>query len=182
MIKKTLSSVIFNMFVIALIGVLFIVVDPSSLMRVVLIIIGVFLILANIGNVFFGIASFNQVEKPKFFISCMSFIIGFLLVFWQNQILNIVVAVWFVAMPIYRIIISKNKSIQLRNEVPQFIIGALLLVFGPWAILDILFLIIGIVLLVVSVLQLAFFFYGQYKEKRNSNVMDAKIVSKKDID
>lgn len=171
-------------FILLVIGLLFIVVSPASVMHVVLIIFGIYLILTNIFYVLQGAMNYNNplISKPKFFTSTISLIFGVLLIFWQNGIMNLVLAGWFILIPIIRISLSQDKKTQLRKEVPHFIMGILFIIFGPWKIFDILFKIVGSILMVLAVIDLVINVYLIKKTEKKEKILDVEILSEKRVD
>ena len=161
-------------------GIIFLFVNVQSIMSVVLAIVGIFIVANNLMDVIVGLTNYDLVDKPKFITSCISFAIGLMLIFWQNSIVNLVLAVYFIVLPIIRIVKSSDRKFQLKSEIPYFVIAVILVVLGPWSILGILCKIFGGILIVSSIIGFITNYINTHKTEKDDNIIEAVILNERD--
>lgn len=182
-LNKGLSKAIIDSIIIALIGLLFILIDPAKLMHIVLIVVGIFVIIVSANDILINLSVpvRGPITTTNLVMSIVSLVVGIAMIIWQNTLMSVILAIWFIAMPIVRIATSADKKAQFKHEIPLFVVGIILLIFGPWSILDILFKIIGGILIAAAVIDLIYYLVLDHKVKKASKVMDAHIISEKDV-
>lgn len=182
-LNKSLSKVIIDSIIIALIGLLFILIDPGKLMHIVLIVVGIFVIIVSVNDIIanLSIPVRGPITTTNLVMSIVSLVVGIAMIIWQNTLMSVILAIWFIVMPIVRIVTAINKKEQFKHEIPLFIVGVILLVFGPWSILDVLFKVVGGILIAAAVIDLICYFVLDHKAKKENKVIDAHIISEKDV-
>ena len=162
-------------------GVLLIVLPAEDIVSFVLKILGVILIVFNIVPCLYYL---SMMEKDKKFSvdlvsAVISVILGILLIAMPGAVLSVILACWFVIMPIIRIIIHSNHYEQFKKEIPLLIIGLFLTVFSFSFITNIIVKIIGVMVLISSICHLIYSIKC-YREVNgivnevNSNILDAE--------
>ena len=122
----------------------------SAIIRWTLIICGVFTIISNIPELIAGVASLNTTVGLVDFISAMlGILLGFVLVFYQNTVLVILIGTYLILFPLLRVLTAEQKGQQLRREVWRLAMGVLLLLFLP-LLFDAAFRIVHILLVAVG--------------------------------
>ncbi|UKI48846.1 MAG: hypothetical protein L6U99_08325 [Clostridium sp.] len=145
-LNKGLSKAIIDSIIIALIGLLFILIDPAKLMHIVLIVVGIFVIIVSANDILINLSVpvRGPITTTNLVMSIVSLVVGIAMIIWQNTLMSVILAIWFIAMPIVRIATSADKKAQFKHEIPLFCCWyyfTYLLDLGLF--LDILFKIIG---------------------------------------
>ncbi len=136
--KNLLIARIAVMIIGILVGVLLLVLglmDTAILERIIwigLVIYGVIVIIGNIPGLVSGIAN---IHKPAglfdLIIAILGIALGAALIFSQNKVLVILLAVYLIILPIIRICLSKQKGEQFKREILRIVMGVLLWIFVP---------------------------------------------------
>ena len=79
---------------------------------------------------------------------------GIVLIFWHNNIFMIIIGIYFLLFPVLEIALAKDRMCQLKSELPKLIVGVVLLVLGPAGTLDLLFDIVGWIVLGLTALSI----------------------------
>ena len=138
-------------------GLLLILLPVDLLLKIVFIIIGVITILSAIPSLVLGLSTFREKSGKLALISAvLSILMGILLIFDLGTVLTIVIGVYFLVFPIVEIVLAKDRMRQFKSELPKLIIGVVLLVLSPAGALDILFDIVGWIVLGLTALSVAF--------------------------
>jgi MFS family permease len=134
-----------------LIGVLFWVLNADALLRIVSVILGVITVISSIPDLIAGIAALpSRHGTVSFLIALVTAVLGFVLIFSHRTLILILLGVFLVVLPVLQLLLSKDRKRILRRTLPQILLGILLIVVGPAAILNVLFDIAGIVVLVLT--------------------------------
>ena len=115
--KQLLTNLVLSIFGI-LLGVLFFFINSDTLLRLLFVLIGAYIILLSIP----GFVSFSSIEdkSERTFTLVSSIVIasiGLALISYPHLVINIIAGVLFIALPIYRIIISENKKEKFKKEI-----------------------------------------------------------------
>ncbi len=161
-IVKSIISLIFMLILGAALILVANLVSASLLLNVLFIILGVIVILLNIPGLVSGIANVNKKGGlVELIMSILGIVLGVLLIFNHGIIVTILVAVYFIAFPIIRMVTSKDWKSVLKSEWVKILLGILLLVFGGFIIaaIDTIFywglMICGIVIIVLALVMFA---------------------------
>ncbi len=127
-----------------LVGVLLLCLDPSLLLKIVFVILGVVTVLYQIPGITVGLMSLATKEgKILLFFSALSAIFGFLMVFWHAAFLMFFLGIYLLLFPLLQVLFSADKKERLRTELPKMILGVIMLLLGPAGTLGVLFKIAG---------------------------------------
>lgn len=157
---------------VALIGGLLLLVIPYEVLKDMLFtIIGIIMVVVNIFPCILYWLSYktdNRYLMPAV-MATISVTIGIIFIFWHEWFVSIILAVWLIILPIYRICINKNWKSQLKNEIPYFIVAALLF-FTPFgAVLEIALKVFGGILMLWGLISLIIY---AINNKNNNNDSD----------
>lgn len=131
-----------------LLGLLLILLSTDLLMKIIFVFLGAFTIFTAIPSLVIGLTfPHEQVGKLSLFSSIISMVMGILLIFWHNTILMVVIGVYFLLFPMLEILLAKDRMRQFKSEIPKLIVGIVMLVFGPAETLDLLFDVVGWIVL-----------------------------------
>ena len=143
-----------------LLGILLLAVDFSKILSLIFIIIGIFILIANLPAFIFSLTSMHV---PGIISSALPILGGILMIFWHSTVLLYIVGAYLIVLPLLRILLSRDKSAHLRIELPRLIIGLLLFIIGPGTAVNALFDVAGYIVIVLSVI---FIIFGILKTKR----------------
>ncbi|MBQ9760077.1 MAG: hypothetical protein IJW16_01880 [Clostridia bacterium] len=142
----------------ALLGILLslflLLVDVHFLLNLVFIVLGILTVLNNLPSLVFSVAEFRTKEgKLLFVLSLIATVLGILMIFFHNGIFMILLGVYFVLVPVLRLIFSRDRAELLREELPKLILGVVMILLGPAYMVSILFRIAGWVVLALTVIS-----------------------------
>jgi len=137
-------------------GLILALVPVSSLVGIVIVIIGLLMIISNGYELYLDMTS-KKNDNNETLISVIGVLLGFVLLCYSNLVINIVVAIYLVVEPIIKIVLAKDKNL-LVSESPRILLGVILLVSGI-STFDIVFKILGLIVIVCSLLYLGVNYY-----------------------
>ena len=166
--SSLVSTLIFGILGIV-IGVLFATLT-SIILNVLFIVCGVLTLIAGIPQLVSAITGLVNKQKAAIFDFVMSAItvaVGIMLIFMENELMMLIVGIYLILFPLIRTLIAKDKLEQLKSELLSMIIGVALVIIGPGAAIDMVASIVGIVIVVLSVIYIAFgcITYAQAQKK-----------------
>ena len=138
-----------------LLGGVLILLPTDLLLKIIFVVLGALTILSAIPSLILALACPNErAGKLALLSSVISMAMGIVLIFWHHNILMIVAGVYFVLFPVLEIVLAKDRMRQMKSELPKLIIGVVLLVFGPAQTLDLLFDIVGWIVLGLTLVSI----------------------------
>ena len=143
-------------------GVILSLVPISSLVSLIIILVGLAMICVN-GFAVYKDFSLKKETSNQTLLDVLGVLLGFILLVVQNQILTIIIAIYLFIEPVAKIIIHKGNRVVLTKNIPTIALGVILL-FGGFAVAEIVFKIIGVILILVSG---AYFAYNYYLYRKN---------------
>lgn len=130
------------------IGIIIAILGPE-LLDVAFIILGLFVVIDHLPMFISSLANIkNKQSLVVFILSAISIAAGFIMMFWHEGIFMVLVGIYLLALPIYRIIIAPDKKLQLSADLGSLILGLVLILVGPGKIIFY----AGIVLIALSLL------------------------------
>lgn len=124
-----------------------------------LIIYGIIVIIGNIPGLVSGIANIKQAAGIFDLIcSILGIGLGVALIFFQNEILVGMIAIYLIVFPLIRVFMSKQKGEQFKREILRIVLGVVLIAFLPllmstaFSIVSILLTVCGWVVVALSAL------------------------------
>ena len=102
-------------------------------------------------------------------------ILGFLLIFFNTMVINIIAAAFLIILPIVRIFLSDNKRMALKNEALNIAVGIFVILFGFEGIIAVIRYIVAAIVIIFAIINFVIA-YLEYKKSRNEdNILDAEI-------
>ena len=132
-----------------LLGVLLLVIDFSKILSLIFIIVGIFILIANLPSFIYSLTSVNI---PGIITSLLPILAGILMIFWHNSVLFYILGLYLIILPIIRILMAYDKSLHLRIELPRIVIGVLLLLIGPGTVINTFFDVAGYIIIAISII------------------------------
>ncbi len=102
-------------------------------------------------------------------------ILGFLLIFFNETVINIIAACFLIAIPVVRILLSENKLDSLKNEALNLIVGVSMIVFGFESILMVARYILAAIVILFAIVNFVLAYLDYKKSKGQDNILDAEI-------
>lgn len=152
-IKGVMTSAIIGL----ILGILLALVPMSSLVSLMIMIIGIYIIIVNGYKIYVRLSN-NEKSSNEMLLEVISVLIGFLLIFLNGVVITVITSLYLIALPIYNIVILKGDKKVIINNMPSIVIGIILLVCGL-STFDILFKILGIIVILASLAYLGYNYY-----------------------
>lgn len=151
--KKTLlTRLIISVIISLALGLLCILINGEKLLQIIFIIIGAFLLIDGIIGL---VNNYKSSSSNLLILNSISIVLGILLMFNINVVVNIIIALYFIALPLFEIIKNKdNYKNEIKNQLPKFIIAILIILFGIGGLFNILLKIIGWGLIIFAIVYL----------------------------
>lgn len=171
-IKKTSLVTILLIGVLGiLLGVLLLAIDPAFLLKILFVVMGIITVLSAVPGLLVGISSVDTAAgRVSLIVSLISIVIGFLMIFWHSSILMIVLGIYLLVFPLIEILLSKDKAVRLKSELPKMIVGLVLILVGPAKALDVMLDVAGWGVIVFSVVYVVLSLFAGV---RNQNKKEA---------
>ena len=146
--KALLVKLIISVIISFTLGLLCVLVNGTKLLNIIFIIIGAFLLIDWI----IGVINNHKNSSYLLIVNFISIVLGILLMFNFNPIINILIAIYFIAIPLYEIIKNKyDKKEELKEQLPKMIIALLIIIFGIGGVFDVLLKILGWGLIIFAI-------------------------------
>ena len=140
------------------VGIFFCAGNTDILTKVLFVIIGVLMIASNVKPLIDSIKANDTID----IVARVLFIVfGIMFIFYHNTALSIIVGVLFIVFPVIKIILAENKMAMFIANLPELIIGIIILIVGPSAVGHVLFVVLGIFLIVFGIFSILSSFYKQ---------------------
>ena len=133
-----------------LFGILLLAIDFTKIISLIFIIVGIFILIANLPSFIYSITSGNL---PGILSSLFPVAAAILLIFWHSSLLLYIVGIYLVILPLVRVLCARDKALMLRVELPRIIIGVLLFIIGPGTAINTLIDVAGYVVIALSVVS-----------------------------
>ena len=132
-------------------GLFLLLADVNFLFGIVFVVLGILTVFNNLPGLVLGAVELHTTAgKLLFSLSLISTMLGVIMIFYHNEILMILLGVYFVLMPIVRLILAKDRSELFRRELPKLVLGVVMILLGPAGVVSILFRIAGITVLILT--------------------------------
>ncbi len=147
--KNTLAFILTAGILGVLFGILLLAIDFSKILSLIFIIVGIFILIANLPSFIYSLTSVNLLGIIT---SLLPILAGILMIFWHNSVLFYILGLYLIILPIVRILRAYDKSMHLRIELPRIVIGLLLLLIGPGTVINTFFDVAGYLIIAISVI------------------------------
>jgi len=174
--KSTFASLlIFGLFGL-LAGALLIALNADFLLKIIFVVMGVITMLYSIPGVVVGLMGLrSRSGVVTLVLSLLSAGIGFWMIFWHNKILMIVLGVYMLVFPLVEILLSKDKLLRLKTELPKLIVGVVLLLIGPAKALGTVLDVAGWIVWILTAIYVIAVLIGQSRVNQHVNKTGTRI-------
>lgn len=149
--KYALTSILISGLLGVGLGLFLILVNISFLMGIIFIIIGILTVFNNLPSLIFSLFDLKTNEgKIMLVLSFFATAIGVAMIFFHNWILMIVLGIYFIFIPLLRLLLSQRHQELVGEELPKMILGVVMLLLGPASMMSILFRVAGIAVIALS--------------------------------
>ena len=132
-------------------GLFLILVNISFLMGIIFIIIGILTVFNNLPSLIFSLFDLKTNEgKIMLVLSFFATAIGVAMIFFHNWILMIVLGIYFIFIPLLRLLLTQRHQELVGEELPKMILGVVMLLLGPASMMSVLFRVAGIAVIALS--------------------------------
>ena len=141
----------------------------SVIFDIILIVCGIFTLISAITQLVSAIKGFAEKQKIAVFDLIMAILtaaVGIMLVFYRNEIVMLVVGAYLLVFPLIRTLVARHKMQQLKRELPSMILGIVLMIVAPKALVGILGSVAGAIIIVLSVLYIVIGVLAYFKAKK----------------
>lgn len=152
-IKNVTSNSIYGL----ILGLVLTLVPISTIVEVIILLIAFILILSNGLRVYAKMVN-KETSSNQLLLDVLGVFMGFILLVYSNLVVTIIVSIYLIAEPVIELALVKFDKAALMVEVPKITLGIVLLISGV-AVFNILFKIVGIILISASSLYFGFNYY-----------------------
>ena len=139
-------------------GIYFCAGNTEILTKILFVIIGILMVITNI---FPLINSINRKDLIDIVARIIFIVFGILFIFVHNTALSIIVGIIFIAFPIIKVLLASDKMTMFMINLPEILIGIIILIVGPQSVSKALFTVLGILLIIFGILDILGSFYKQ---------------------
>ncbi len=125
-------------------------IDPNMVLKIIFVVMGIVTILSAIPTLF--AANDGKVGRAALIVSVISILFGVLMIFWHENLLMILLGAYLLLLPLVEILVAREKLLQLKRNLPQMIVGLVLILLGPNQALGVVLNIAGWIVILLSVL------------------------------
>ncbi|MGN1234394.1 MAG: hypothetical protein ACI4U2_00245 [Christensenellaceae bacterium] len=140
--NELLKIILLSLLIVA-IGTALIVVPVAQLIWLSFVLLGIAIVASAIPELIHQIHFLGEEPFSGFVATLVRLVLGFLLIFWQQPVLMIVIGVLLVVLPLIRVFSCSERMFMLKRELPTIVIGVILIFVGPASFLEILFRVAG---------------------------------------
>lgn len=188
-LPKSNRSLLWQTLVFALfgvgVGVLLIALPADLLLRLAFVIVGALTVLTQIPFILSGLLHLSERGgggKLLLFSSLISTALGLLMIFYHSALLSVLLGVYLIVLPLILVLTDGDKRTRLQKELPRMILGVVLVLIGPAAILDLLFDVAGWVILVLTLVYTAVTLLAARRRTERAHVTGNRIFADTDGD
>ena len=167
------------------VGVLLIALPADLLLRLAFVIVGALTVLTQIPCILSGLLHLSERGgggKLLLFSSLISTALGLLMIFYPSALLSVLLGVYLIVLPLILVLTDGDKRTRLQKELPRMILGVVLVLIGPAAILDLLFDVAGWVILVLTLVYTAVTLLAARRRTERAHVTGNRIFADTDGD
>lgn len=167
------------------VGVLLIALPADLLLRLAFVIVGALTVLTQIPCILSGLLHLSERGgggKLLLFSSLISTALGLVMLFYPSALLSVLLGVYLIVLPLILVLTDGDKRTRLQKELPRMILGVVLVLIGPAAILDLLFDVAGWVILVLTLVYTAVTLLAARRRTERAHVTGNRIFADTDGD
>lgn len=150
-VKYAVTGIVFAAMIGVLLGLLLLFAPVALLLNIMFVLLGILTVFNNLPTLIFSLFELKTTAgKVLFLLSLVATFLGVMMIFFHNSIYMILLGVYFVLVPVLRLIFSKERAELVREELPKVILGVVMILLGPAYIVSILFHVAGWVVLIMT--------------------------------
>ncbi len=183
--KYLWSSVIVFALLGVLAGILLLAIPAELLLDIIFVIMGIVTVISNVPGFAMGVMHFATLEgKISTVLSLISCVVGFVMIFWHTEYLMFFLGAYLILMPLIEVLFSKTKWARFKAELPKLILGAVMILVGPFKTLEVLLDVAGWVIIGLTVIYVVSVLIGSLvkKNKKADTVTGGRIFADTDGD
>ncbi len=136
-----------------LLGILLLSLNADLLLKIIFVVMGIVTVLSAIPALLSALFTENgKASRLTLISSLLSVVLGILMICWHSGVLMVILGFYMLVLPLLEIILSHNKKQSLIGNLPQMIIGVLLILIGPGKVLHVILKIAGWAVIALSAL------------------------------
>ena len=167
MIKERAVQNMLVSFLSIIVGILLLAADSNEILRFVFVTIGIISIVSGISSILRNKYIMDEKERnTSLVISIITIAIGVLLIYQYNQIVHLIVGVFLIALPLYKIIVFKEHKEVFKRELSKIIIGVIVLICGFASIMNVILDILGIIVIILALIYMIYNIYIVIKNNK----------------
>lgn len=125
------------------VGLFLIAADASILATWTFRLVGVIMIIANIGPFIYAVKIRNYLDLV---LRIVLIIFGISFIFFFDSIAYVIVGLLFIIMPLIMVVLAKDKKSELVEKMPTILIGIIILLISPGTLAKWFYIVVGILL------------------------------------
>ncbi len=125
------------------VGLFLIAADASILATWTFRLVGVIMIIANIGPFIYAVKIRNYLDLA---LRIVLIIFGISFIFFFDSIAYVIVGLLFIIMPLIMVVLAKDKKSELVEKMPTILIGIIILLISPGTLAKWFYIVVGILL------------------------------------
>ena len=152
-IKNVTTYAIFGL----ILGIILTFIPVSTLVDLLILIVGFAMIIVNGYGLYIEFRDKKESTNATL-ISVLGVLLGFILIIVRHSVVSLLAALYLIAVPLIDVIKEKWDRTVFLDRLPRIVLG-LIVLFGGFVIVDVIFKIIGVVVIVGSLLYLGYNYY-----------------------
>ncbi len=144
-------------------GILLLSIDPDFLLKIIFVVMGVVTVLSALPALIAG--GRGRGGRVAVIVSLISLIIGILMIFWHSTVLMILLGLYMLVLPLAEILVARDKLVELRHNLPQMIVGLVLILIGPNRALGVVLNVAGFAVILLSVVYVVLSLIGELRRQ-----------------
>ena len=146
----------------------------DAMVDIVFTIIGLGIIITNVLPLMMSIQAIKVDQRYiiDLIFSIISIILGVMFIFNHSATISIICGVFLVIIPIVRIILAKEKLLELKRQLPLFIVALLMFFNVASVVLRVALIVIGAILALLGIINLVMELIYSYKHKDDNDSFD----------
>lgn len=125
------------------VGLFLIAADASILATWTFRLVGVIMIIANIGPFIYAVKIRNYLDL---ILRIVLIIFGISFIFFFDSVAYVIVGLLFIIMPLIMVVLAKDKKSELVEKMPTILIGIIILLISPGTLAKWFYIVVGILL------------------------------------
>ncbi len=146
-----------------LLGILLLAVNPDFLLKIIFVVMGIVTVLSALPALLSG--GRGRGGRVGMIIAMITLIIGIMMIFWHSTFLMIILGLYMLVFPLVEILAAHDKLAELGRNLPQMIVGLVLILIGPNKALGVVLDIAGAAVILLSVVYIVVSLLGELRRQ-----------------